>query len=260
VGRRRVKEDWGPGGHLRWLGAIIVLVILGTMGLFLVAGQPVVGADKVSNVYAMDSIGAGLNVTDVTDTSDGYISFTLSGDAAVLKIEYSEMWSDLKGSFSHLAIDIGKLEYSTIWKIAKIYVTDGSTDVYLGAIDYDNYEEAKMISVEQDDIKLLDDIKKATVVIKFYDANGNLVNAVKSGEQKLRADFVIAAERGTLTSYFTATFLAFIAALRKIIRGLTTGLTAFFLAVTTNSALLVIFGALGMLMLWFFLEQGKLRW
>jgi len=255
VGRRRKNFM-----HLRWLGALLVLIILGVMGLFLVTGQPVVSAaEDNNNVYAYDALGASVNATDIKE-SDGWLEFTLASDAAVLKIEYKTTWADLKGTFTHVVVDLGKLEYSAIWKLAKVYLSDGSTDVYIGSISYDEYEQAHLIVVDQSDIKVLDDLKKPMVIIKFYDEDGNLINVVKgSVEQDIKVDFVITAEKGTLTSYIIAAFMAFVAALRKVVSGLTTGLTAFFIAITTNTALLVIFGTIGMLMLWYFIESGRLK-
>ena len=108
--------------------------------------------------------------------------------------------------------------------------------------------------------KSLDDLKPVYVIIKIYDENGNLVDAVKAGvEQEIKADLVITSEEGTIWSYFIAAFMAFIAALRKVVQGLTAGLTAFFIAVTTNMALLVIFGTLGVMFLWWWVSSGKAR-
>ena len=253
MGRRR--SNW----LLQKIGAIVVLLILVMMGMFLVVGTPVISAKDVETVTALTAAASNANATDIGE-EDGWLTFSLGADAAILKIEYEQEWADVKGSFTHVVIDLSKLEFSAIWKICKVYVSDGSTEVYLGSINYDDYEKEYKFEVEADDIKSLDDLKPAYVVLKFYDENGNLVDCVESGvEQELKCDLVITSEEGTIWSYFIAAFMAFIAALRKVVQGLTAGLTAFFIAVTTNTALLVIFGFLGIMFVWWFVSSGKVR-
>jgi len=255
MGRRRRGNPL-----LQKIGAIVVLLILAGMGMYLVVGTPVVSAKDVETVVALTAAGANANATNIAE-EDGWLVFSLGADAAILKIQFEEDWGDVKGSFTHVLIDLSKLEFSAIWKICKVYLSDGSTDVYLGSINYDEYEREYRFEVDGDDIKSLDDLKAALVVIKFYDENGNLVDCIDStvAEQELRADLVIRSEEGTIWSYFIAAFMAFIAALRKVVQGLTAGLTSFFIAVTTNTALLVIFGFLGIMFLWWFVSSGKMR-
>ena len=255
MGRRRIPP---PGKHLQWIGAVVVLVILATMGLFLVVGTPVVSAKDVQTVVALTSAGVNANATNINE-EDGWLTFSLGVDAAILKITFEEDWGDVKGSFTHLLIDLSKLEFSAIWKYCKVYLSDGTTEIYIGSISYDDYEKEYKFEIETSDIKTLDDLKGAMVVLKFYDQNGNLVDCIDSTvvEQEIKCDFIITSEEGTITSYFIAAFMAFIAALRKVVQGLTAGLTSFLIAVTTNSALLVIFGFIGIMFLWWFFTSGK---
>jgi len=254
MGRRRYRNPL-----LQKIGAIVVLLILAGMGMYLVVGTPVVSAKDVQTLTALTAAGSNANATDITE-EDGWLTFSLGADAAILTIEYEQEWADVKGSFTHVVIDLSKLDFAAVWKIAKIYIGDGSTEVYLGTISYDEYEKEYKFEVDSDDVKSLDDLKPVYVIIKIYDENGNLVDAVKAGvEQEIKADLVITSEEGTIWSYFIAAFMAFIAALRKVVQGLTAGLTAFFIAVTTNMALLVIFGTLGVMFLWWWVSSGKAR-
>ncbi|OYT57456.1 MAG: hypothetical protein B6U76_01010 [Desulfurococcales archaeon ex4484_217_2] len=240
--------------------AVIAILIIGAMGMvYLAFGTPTWNAENIdsANVVALTAAGSNANVTGVT-TDGNKLEFTLGVEAAVIKIPLKDQWKDVKGTFTGMYVSLKGLEYTTVYELAKVYATDGSTDVYLGSITEDDKE--KMLDIDTDDLDILDDFAKATFVIKFYDSQGNLVDCLSANvEQNLEIYGTVKADTSTITGFLSSLALALIVAVRKFIVSLTSALTSFLLAITTNSAILVVLGALVVVIGWF-IVSGKKFW
>ena len=258
---RRVKET--PSRLAQLLGFFVIVMLVVGFGVYAVAGMPIHNAEDLdrANIVALTSTGADAGISDVT-AEDAKLSFTLNASAAILKLPFKDKWKDLKGTFTGIYVDLSDLENAAVWELAKVFISDGTTDIYVGSISAD--DEKAVLKVDPDDVEELDDLKTAYVIIKFYDAQGNLVDALSSGvTQEIEIYTTIKIDTSTVYGFFTTTALAIIAVIRKVINGIATAATGFLLAITTNSAILTVLGAvavfIGLIYLSGQAKKGKIK-
>ena len=156
-------------------------------------------------------------------------------------------------------INLKAIDEANVWELAKVYLSDGTTDLYVGSIDSDDAEAT--LDVEPDDLDSMDDFKPVFLVIKFYDASGNLVDALAAtGEQEIELRLTVPIKTDTITAFASSLVLAFIVALRRFVAAVTSTFSSFLLAITTNSAVLTILGAIAVVVAWWYLsEHGVIR-
>jgi len=256
---RRAKTKRYANKMVVSIGLFIIIAIALLGASYLVLGMPVWNAERINtaSVQALTASGADANATNVNADGDT-LEFTLGAAAAIIKIPLKDDWKDLKGSFTGVSVDLSDCEYAATWELAKVYLSDGSTDIYIGSIK--ESEKKAILTVDPEDTENMDDFQPVWIIIKFYDSSGNLVDCLASGtEQSIKLYGSIKADTSTVAGFLTSIALACIVALRKVITALTSAMTSFLLAITTNSALLTIFGALIIVVGWFMLTEKRFR-
>ncbi len=256
MGRRTRSTAQRVNKRLAALGAILVLAIAMFAGAYLALGMPVFDAERVDTTAfkCLTSTGVDANVTNVA-TDGRTLEFTPGAACSTVEIPLKDKWSDVKGSFNTLHVDLSEINDVAVWELAKVYATDGTVDVYLGAIKEES--KAAALDVDPDDLKSLDDLATAKFVIKFYDESGSLVDALGATVQEIEFYSTVTAETSTIWGFFISIGMALVLAIRKILSAITTALTSAFLAVTTNSALLTIIGALAVVFLAVAISERK---
>ena len=241
------------------LGIFFVILIAMFGGMYAVMGSPVYNAESIdtTNFVAYTAAGLNANCTGVS-TSGNTLSFTPAAAAAKLVIPLKDEWKDAKGSFNMLHIDLSNIQEAAVWDLAKVYLSDGTTDAYIGSIKKD--VKSATLSVSSDDTKNLDDFQKAEIIIKFYDSNGTLTDVLASGvEQDIDIWTTVSIDTSTVAGFFTSIALAVIVAIRKAASAVTGSLTSFFLAITTNSALLTVMGGLVVIFGLYMITEHKIK-
>lgn len=241
------------------IGIFIVILIAAFGGMYAVMGTPIYNAESIdtTNFAAYTAAGANANATSVS-TKGNTLSFTPGAAAAKLVIPLKDEWKDAKGSFNMLHIDLTNIQEAAVWDIAKVYLSDGTTDVYIGSVKKD--VKTATLTVSSDDTKNLDDFQKAQIMIKFYDANGTLTDVLASGvEQDIDLWTTVSIDTSTVYGFFTSIALAVIVAIRKAASAVTGSLTSFFLAITTNSALLTVMGGLVVIFGLYMITEHKIK-
>jgi len=237
------------------------LFVIAFIGIFAIAymamGIVTANASNVYTVYAYNAAGTQVDVSNIDKEGDT-LRFTPNSSVAYIKIEMKDEWKDMKGMFTAVYVNLKGIDEANIWELAKVYLSDGTTDLYIGSISEDDGEAT--LDVDPDDVKSMDDFKPVLVIIKFYDANGNLVDALAAGEQEVGLKFTVPIRTDTITAFASSLVLAFIVAIRRFVAAVTSCFSSFLLAITTNSAVLTILGAIVVVVAWWYLsEHGVFR-
>ena len=244
-------------GFTRWIG-VLLIVFIGIFGVsYLVLGEPVNTAEDVAAVYAYDAASNPVNVTDVK--ADGNVlQFYLQGSAAILKLKLSDQWKDLKASFTRLNIDFSDTALNSSVDGAKAYLSDGVTEVYVGFMDLSE-DKSFSLYVSQDDLKAFDDYANAYVVIKFYNANGTLMNALQPGLQKIQFYTSIKTETSSIVAFISSILIALAAAMKRLAHAITSTFSAFVAAITTNNAVIIMLSFFAVLIaMWYLTDVRKI--
>ena len=234
---------------------LFVIALIGLFGItYMLMGTTVYTGSDVRTVYAYTSGAVSVQVSDV-ETSVDEVKFTLNGTAAYVKIEMEQQWKDAKGMFTAVYIDLTGIKQASSWELAKVYLSDGTTDLYIGSISYD--AEKATLDVESDDVDTMDDFKPVYVLIKFYDSQGNLVDALAAATHTIGIKFTVPIKTDTITAFASSLVLAFIVCIRRFVAAVSASITSFLFAITTNSAILTILGALVIVIAFWYLSENK---
>jgi len=233
---------------------LFVIALVGLFALMYMAmGTAVANANDVYTMYAYNAAGTQVDVSNIDKEGDS-LTFTLNSTAAYIKIEFKDEWKDMKGMFTGVYINLKAIDEANVWELAKVYLSDGTTDLYIGSIDSDNAEAT--LDVNPEDLDSMDDFKPVYLIIKFYDASGNLVDALAAtGEQEIGLRLTVPIRTSTITAFATSLVMAFVVALRRFVAAITSCFTSFLMAITTNSAVLTILGAIIVVVAWWYLSE-----
>ena len=253
----RVKAAGVKGTSL--LGIFVLIVLALGLGIYLVLGNPVYTVEDIdtSNVVGYTAAGLNANLSNV-HTDNGYLEFTPGAACAKLVIPMKDQVKDMKGSVNALEVDLSKVEYSSVWELAKVKLSDGTTEIALGSIS-ESGSKIETFSIDSDDWDNLDDFAKPKVIILFYDENGNLLDALSTEEQRVGIAFLVKLDTSTITGFASSVLIALVAAIRKVVSAITSTVTAFLIAITTNSAVLTVVSAVAVLMLFFMASKEAKR-
>lgn len=243
---------------LAWVGAVFIIVLLVFGVSYLALGTPTATAEDINTVVLYDTTGNAVNVTDITKT-DNAVEFTASAPAHKIVIKLSDYWKDLKGQFSHIHIDLQNAELSDSVDGAKIYLSDGYTEIYIGLLKlsdtktFDSY-------VDFNDIKNFEDYAYAQIIIKLYDQNGTAINGLESGTQKIGFRTYVKAETSSIVAFVTTVIIALAVAFRKMAHAVASTLVAFLSAITTNNAVVILLSFVVVLVaLWYLIDVKKVK-
>jgi len=223
---------------LAWVGLAFILLIAIFGISYLVLGTPVESPEDTNLVKLYDAAGNTVNVT-YSDFSDNVMEFKPASPVHKVVIELRDLWKDVKGQFTHITLDLSNCEFNNSVDGAKVYLSDGVTEIYVGFIDLNKTKSAKFY-VDPSDLNSFDEYSPVILTIKFYDSSGNAINALEEVTQKINFGFVVKAETSSIVAFVSSILVALAVAIRKMGTAIASTLSAFVMAISTQNAVIIL--------------------